>query len=375
MQPALPFTRYWRVAVVLVLLLATAAASAQLSAPTFGTRGGVPQELVETFMGEFRSALARATGLEIRQGELITPGIAGSLEPEFAKLIADLDSARYAISGEVAAVANAGGEPFAVNLIVVDAEHDRSTDLITRPLDPNDPQSAASALAQVIATFTSAAVALSAGDAGLFVSSEPADAQVFVDGISIGHTSRLDVAMLAPGRYRLELRKEGFLPDTRTIELRGGDTTFVHVALTAISGGSIQIISSPAAEVFLDGAHSGTTPLTVPALPGAHRVTLSRGGFEAETFEVLVRNYRVTRVEASLTAVAEPLVFWPESREYLVYIDGVLQPGGYARGLEPGLKTFELVRLGVLSSYLRAVPDSGVYELDLGTGTLEPFQP
>ncbi len=351
------------------------AALAQISVPTFGTRGGVPSEVVEQFMPTFRGQLGRLTGLEVRSGQLITPGIAGSLDPEFAVLIADLDGARYAISGEIAAAVNTGGEPYAVNLIVVDAERDRRTDLITVPLRPSDLTSSAAELAAAVAVFTSAAVELPAGDAALFVSSEPGDAQVFVDGVSIGRTSQLDVAMLAPGRYRLEVRKEGFLPDSRMVVLRAGDTSFVHVVLTAISGGSIQVVSVPSARVLLDGVDSGTTPVALSALPGTHRITLQRDGFLAESTEVLVRNYLVTRVESTLTPAADPLVYWAERREVHVYIDGVPQFGAYAAGLKPGLRTIELVGPQGTRSFLRAVPDHGVFELDLTTGELVPQLP
>ncbi len=343
---------------------------AQVSVPTFGTRGGVPPEVVNTFMAVFREQVSRTTGVEVRNGELITAGIAGSLEPEFAVLIAELDNARYAISGEIAAAMNVGGEPYAVNLIVVDAERDRSTDLITVPLDPTNPLPAAIDLAAAVALFTNAAVDLPRGDAALFVSSEPGDAQVFVDGISIGRTSQLDVAMLAPGRYRLEVRKEGFLPDTRMVVVRPGDTAFVHVVLTAISGGSIQVASTPRATVLLDGVPSGSTPVALSALPGTHQVVVRRDGFEDETFEVLVRNYLVTRIDATLKPAENPLVYWAERREVLIYIDGEFYPGTYAQGLKPGLRSFELVGPQGTRTFLRAVPDSGVFELDLATGEL-----
>lgn len=374
MRQALAPAPFLRRALVCLLLLATQATLAQISVPTFGTRGSVAPEVVDTFMAEFRAEVGRQTGLEVRRGELITAGIAASLDPEFTVLIAEIDGARYAISGEIAATPNTGAEPYAVNLIVVDAGADRSTDLMTVPLTPTNPAAAARELAAAVAAFTSAAVDLPPGNAALFVSSEPGEAQVFVDGVSLGRTSQLDVAMLAPGRYRLELRKEGFLPDTRMIELRAGDTSFVHVVLTAISGGSIQVASTPPATVLLDGVPSGTTPVALSALPGTHSVTLRRDGFVEETTEVLVRNYLVTRVETNLVPAVDPLVFWSDRREYHVVIDGVPQFGSYAVGLKPGLRTIELVGPQGTRSFLRAVPDHGVFELDLNTGELVPLQ-
>jgi len=360
------------VGLALLVLSAFTSAVAQVSVPTFGTRGAVPDELVQRFMGAFRSAVGAATGLEVRNGELITPGIAGSLEPEFAVLIAELDQARYAVSGELSLLQSGDSSTYAINIIVVDAEKDRSSDLISLPLDPGGMRPTVDELASAVAAFTSARLELVKGDAGVFVSSEPGDAQVFLDGVALGRTSHLDVVMVAPGRYQLEVRKEGFLPDVRMVELRGADTAFVHVVLTAISGGSIQVLASPRASVHLDGVLVGTSPVTVAALPGTHRVTLTRGGFEDEVIDVLVRNYRVSRVERDLVPSVDPLVYWDERREALIYIDGMLQPGSFAAGIKPGLRTFELRESRESRTFLRAVPEHGVFRLDLKTGELIP---
>lgn len=368
-------TGSYRAAALVAVLLLTAlgAAFAQVSVPTFGTRGDVDSLVVDRFMAAFRSAVGAATGLEVRNGDLITPGIASSLEPELATLIAELDSARYAVSGEIARLAAPAVDPYAINLIVVDADLGRATDLISAALDPAAPEQSAAALAAMVAAFTTAKVELPRGDSGLFVSSEPGDAQVFIDGVSLGRTSQLDVAMLMPGRYQLELRKEGFLPDVRMIELRPTDTTFIHVILTPISGGSIQISSRPSARVELDGVPAGTTPVTLSALPGMHTVTLKRDGFADETVDVLVRNYRVSRQQVQLQPAAPLVVFWDESREMLVFVDGIFQPGGSAEGIAPGLRTFELRRGTETVTYLRAVPTTGVYRLDLATGELVEY--
>ena len=355
------------------MLTSFGTAAAQLSAPTFGTRGEVPQEAVAKFMTTFRSSVGAATGMEVRNGELITPGIAASLEPEFTMLIAALDSARYAVSGEIARVSDSL-ESYTINLIVVDAERQRSSDLISASFDPSAPEIAALELAAAVAEFTTALLELPKGDAGLFVSSEPGDAQVFVDGVSLGRTGQLDVAMLPPGRYQLEVRKEGFLPDVRMIELRGQDTSLVHVILTAIAGGSVQLASYPAARVELDGEAAGTTPVTLSALPGMHTITLRRDGFLDESIEVLVRNYRVSRVRAELTPAAPLVVFWEEAREGLVFIDGALQPGGHAVDIRPGLREFELRRGGTTTTVLRAVPAAGLFRLDVVTGELQPYE-
>src|SRR5690606_25163978 len=154
-------------AALAVAALLVSTAQAQVSVPTFGTRGDVDETVLTAFMAAFRSAVGAATGLEVRTGERITPGIAGALDPELTMLIAELDGARYAVSGEVARVADALGPEYTVNLIVVDSQVDRATDVISAPLDPADPGPAAAGLAADVAEFTRAVLELPQGDAGL----------------------------------------------------------------------------------------------------------------------------------------------------------------------------------------------------------------
>ena len=351
----------------------TAFGQAQITVPTFGVRGDVPEDVVQSAMTALRERIGAETGFQVSKGELITPGIAGSLEPEFTELIAEVDGTRYAVSGEVGVHLAVPGE-YALTMIVVDAEEGRSTDLLSATFSPATVGIAASELAAQVAEFTQRSTALPVGSAALFVSSEPRDAQVFIDGVPVGRTVDLEVR-LEPGRYHLEVRKEGFLPEMRTVELRADAYELVHVILTAIAGGSIQVTTEPNARIYLDGAFVGTSPATFSALPGSHTLRLERDGFHTRVFTIPVRNYRVTRVRDTLEPRTPLLVFWPERREHLVYIDGELQPGGYAQGLEPGLATIELRRGSETLRVIRAIPERGVYRLDLQTAELVPLDP
>ncbi len=340
--------------------------------PTLGTRGDVPDAVVAAVTEGLRDGL-RSEGLEVRAGDLITAGIAGSLDPEFTRLIGDLDGSAYAVSGEVAVAGPDVDRPYLLNLVVAEVDGDRASDLISRPLGPDEATAVGASVAREIATFARPATRLPSGDAGLFVTSEPRGARIVVDGVPVGTTGDAGPIQLAPGRYRIEVRTDGFLPEVRSVELRSGATRFVHVPMTAISGGSIRIQATPDARVDLDGVAVGRTPITVPAGVGTHVVTLRRDGFEPERIEAPVRTYRVTRVDARLVPAEEPLLFWEEERGTLVRIDGRLQPGGHATDLRPGLRRIELIRSSGRIEVLRVVPDSGAYELDLTDGRLIPL--
>lgn len=357
--------------VSLLLLFAGSQALADIAVPTFGSRGAVPAGLTETFSGQLRTALSRV-GLRVSPAELITSGIAGSLDPAYTALIAELDSTRYAISGELAVTEGQRQAPFVVNLLIVDVEQGRQSDVISRPFALDTLRSVTRELAEQVMEFTDQSQALPAGDAGLFVESEPTGAELLINGLLVGDTAAPDLLQLAAGRYRLELRKEGFLPEMRVEELRSGSTRFVHVNLTPISGGSILVTSSPRANLFIGDELLGATPLTVPARTGIVQVRLEQTGFRSQTVPVLVRNRRVSRLEVNLTAEREPLIYWDEAAGERVFLNGRFQAEPLARTLRPGLLEIEVRRNDGSQRFSVIVPLTGAYKLDLDSEELLP---
>jgi hypothetical protein len=340
--------------------------------PDLPPRGDVGEDVAGRFVEALRRALAER-GLRVTSAPLITAGIAGSLEPDFAVLIAQLEGTRYALTGEVVGRDAAEG-PFAVDVLAVDVLEGRASDLISRAFDLATLEAVAGELALALSDFAASEPALPPGDAGLFVSTDPRGAEVRVGGIVLGRSGAIDLVGLAPGRYEVEVRLDGYLPEVRTLDLRGGDTSFLHVELTAIVGGSLQVVTRPSADVYVDGVRVGTSPLTIDAAPGERRVELRRPGFGGRVLTVPVRGFRVTRVELDLEPLGDPVLVWRLDRAVRVFVDGVQQPAGYALP-EPGLRTIEVVVDGAVRRWLRAIPESGVLELDLDGGELRPLNP
>ncbi len=347
---------------------------AQVVVPTFGTRGEVPPETVTQVMRELRTAIARRTGLVVSEGDLVTPGIAGSLDPEYGYLIAQLEDVQYALSGQIRRVEGGGAQtPYSLSILVADAAAERASDIYTESFGPDSLAAVAARLADDVARFVTPVGDLRAGSAELFVSSQPGEARVYLNDIEVGETSNLDVLMLQPGTYRVEVRKEGFLPETRNLTLRDGQVQFVNVVLTAITGGSVQVMSTPSATVYLDGEEVGTTPLTVQASPGTRQLTLQRPGFEALTLEVPVQNFRVNQVGRTLTPIFDQMLVWDVSKSGLVSIDGVLRSGGFAANLTPGPHRVTARRLGQVVTFTVDVPATGVFEVDVAGQRLVPL--
>ena len=118
----------------------------------------------------------------------------------------------------------------------------------------------------------------------LVITSEPAGAQVIIDGKPQGKTPfRFREAGL--GSYRVGLRSIGYLPEERVVELTETGTTDLHVVLRRY--GELRVISDPSeAEIYIDGEFQGRTPDDFRLAEGQHTVTLRRAGSREYSEEV-----------------------------------------------------------------------------------------
>ena len=355
-------------------------ARAQVVVPTFGTRGAVPEEALTRFMALFRQQLGLRTGLEVLPGTTVAQTSVGRLEPDVAAAIATLGGGRYSVAGEITALGSGlGTTSYTVNLLVTDSARRssdlsrRSSDLFSQSLDPNDLPVAVAALTRAVGAFVNPASAPARGSANLFVTSDPEDASVFLNGVEVGAIGGT-LLPLAPGFYEVELRKKGFVPERDMLTLEKDETKFLALSLTEIRGGSILVGSVPSAEVFLDGRRVGRTPLSVEAPPGVRTLRLARPGFESVTQSVTVRNFFVSRSQVSLEPSYDNLVFWTPPTGFTVTVDGILRPRNFAANLQPGPHRVVLARRGVELPFTFTLPRPGVYELDVQTRELKALE-
>ncbi|HEX7021541.1 MAG TPA: PEGA domain-containing protein [Trueperaceae bacterium] len=380
MRPLFLFCLLWACVVTAGLARAQDTAAAQdaeaVVIPNFGTRGAVPEGLVDEFMTSFRRQVQIETGLSVDNGEFVTEGIAASLDPGFVGIIAELGQGRYGVSGEIAkASVPTATAPYVVTILIGDRQLQRSSDLLSQPLEVSDVRTSALALARLVRGFLHPADALPQGKSSLFITSRPGDAEIWIDGVLMSGMTPLLVENLAAGRYRVELRKEGYLPKTETVVLNEERIAFLDTYLTPITGGSIQVLSRPQARVFLDGTYVGVTPLAVQALPGLRTVKLERPGFEPKVLSVPVRNFWVSKVEENLIPRHDPLLFWNAPRGTVVVIDDLVRTDDYVAALPAGKHEVD-VRYGLEHDrFILQTPSSGVYRLDLDAKRLVPYRP
>jgi hypothetical protein len=121
---------------------------------------------------------------------------------------------------------------------------------------------------------------------GLFITSEPAGADVFINGAKQSGQTPVTLP-LGPGSYNLVLRLQGYGPHSETVQVKENIQTQLDVPLTSKSGGHVawaQVGSSPKnAEIFVDGVSTGqVTPARVQVPSGVHTITLKLNGFLPE---------------------------------------------------------------------------------------------
>jgi serine/threonine-protein kinase len=119
---------------------------------------------------------------------------------------------------------------------------------------------------------------------GLFVSTDPPGADVFINGAKQSGQTPVTLA-LAAGDYKLTLRLQGYDPYSTAVQVKDNAQTELALNLTARSNGRVawaQVDTMPkGAEILVDGTPTGkTTPSRVELPIGLHTVTLRLAGFK-----------------------------------------------------------------------------------------------
>jgi len=360
----------YKLSIITILFLVLTNAFAQIVIPDFVKRGNIPEADYQSFMNDLRMAVALKTAMPVTVGEFVSPGMIASLDPKYTRIIASNEGAEFAVSGEIRQVF---GDPYSISILIASAKSDRNSDLISRQFHTESLSLLVTELAQIIADFVDPVNSLLSGDAGLFVSSEPAGATIYIDGIRVGKSPLEDVLMLEPKTHTIELRKQGFLAVKKQVNLKKGITDLQTIQLTPINGGTVQVDSFPSASIIFDGRTLDNTPLSFQALPGEHTLELIRLGFEFVALSVKVREFRVTIAEQKLKPLNSHMLFWDQPEGQLVFLDNKLEIKGYVLEPKAGLHKVTLKNGEEKIQFEINVPAEGVFYIDFNNKTLKSF--
>ena len=146
------------------------------------------------------------------------------------------------------------------------------------------------------------------------ISSNPAGASVYGDGVYVGQTragSPLVFTSVKPGTHTLLLTKSGYQDYQTTQSVAAGQDYVVSVTLNPVQNpttGGISVISAPSqAEVYLNNAFKGLTPITLDSLtPGSYTVLIKLSGYQDWQATQQVTAGQTAQISATLTPSATP---------------------------------------------------------------------
>jgi len=127
---------------------------------------------------------------------------------------------------------------------------------------------------------------LFAGSAQLRVSTDPAGAEVSLNGLPPEITP-ITFTNIPAGIHRLDFRKSGFQDTLRSVRLRNGQKSAIEIRLEPLTG-LLLVDSFPSdAEIVIQGIARGRTPALITDLPlGVHRIRFHAVGFAPQDLEV-----------------------------------------------------------------------------------------
>jgi hypothetical protein len=167
------------------------------------------------------------------------------------------------------------------------------------------------------------------GGAVLRITSQPDGAKVLLDGQEQGPTP-MSLQKIEPGQHLLEVRKDGFYAQRRTVSLFKSEKKTEEFKLEPLKGLVIVQTSPEGAEVDVDGAFRGKTPLLLTDLSmGDHAVVLRTEGYQPRKLALPIKDRVPVKLVTDLASDSATLNLSSEPAGASVLLNGA------TRGLTP----------------------------------------
>ncbi len=165
--------------------------------------------------------------------------------------------------------------------------------------------------------------------AQVHVTSAPPGAEVALNGRYEGQTP-ITLMKVPPGEHLLVLKKTGFREARTTVVARSAERIAVDLNLETLSG-LLLIHSQPTgAEVEINNADYGKTPLLLPQMPfGQYRITARLPGHLPKTVETIVADRTPVKIDLQLISDSGRIVINSTPPGASVAV------GGVSRGITP----------------------------------------
>jgi len=169
---------------------------------------------------------------------------------------------------------------------ITPTERSRAEPTATRAAAPRPTRAPTAAPPEAPAEAATPAVVAppaSASRLAVEIISEPAGAEVLMNGVSKGLTPAR-VTDIQPGSYEIEIRKDGYASYHKSAQFSANSEYVIRVTLgTGAAKGFIAIGSQPpGAQIRINGEDSGRTPATVGLTAGRYTVSVEQEGYPAQ---------------------------------------------------------------------------------------------
>lgn len=126
----------------------------------------------------------------------------------------------------------------------------------------------------------------------MVVESTPPAAKAYIGNDLIGTTPFTQDKPI--GQYVITLKKLGFRDKILEVNIAPDETLYINVELAGQVGALKIMTTPPGAQVYIDDAYQGETPLTVEKKPGEHRVSIAKKQYR-DISELIVIEDNITK--------------------------------------------------------------------------------
>ena len=160
------------------------------------------------------------------------------------------------------------------------------------------------------------------GFGSLYITSEPGEANIWIDGIKQTGTTPIMLDNIATGEHEVIVQK-GDYSASKLVTVVKDDVIKIDFTMT-LGKGKLKVVSNPfEAQVMVDGIDKGLTPVVVSDLKaGYHDVTVQLEGYCADNQSVLIKSNTVAEHKVDLRKLAK-LTISSNPRGAEIYVNGV----------------------------------------------------
>ena len=175
------------------------------------------------------------------------------------------------------------------------------------------------------------------------ISSEPAGAEVMVNGIVKGRTP-IRVTEVPRGRATVKFRLDGFAEEVRELAINAGDVQALPIVLKGLPG-TLQLTSVPdGARFYVNNEAKGKGPLSIPGLkPGEYSVRAELEGYGTMTKTIQIDNGQSANEEFRLSNVMGRIEVRTSPVGAQVFLDG--KSYGVTRSKDPDAEFSDILTI------------------------------